>query len=57
MDTVDTTKKVAEAYVDVVFVLPKQASETIRLDLRKYADQLLINAVTTAAVQNFEDVY
>jgi hypothetical protein len=57
MDPADTTKKVAEAYVDVVFVLPKQASETVRLDLRKYADQLLINAVTTAAIQNFEDVY
>lgn len=57
MDTVDATKKIAEAYVDMVFVLPKQASETIRLDLRKYADQLLTNAVTTAAVQNLEAIY
>lgn len=57
MDAVDPTKKVAEAYVDTVFVLPKQASETVRLDLRKYADQLLTNAVTTAAVQNLEAIY
>jgi len=57
MDAVDATKKIADAYVDITFVLPKQASETVRLDLRKYADQLLINAVTTAAVQNLEAIY
>lgn len=57
MDTVDTTKKVAEAYAIVELVLPKVASSTVRLDLRKYADQLLTNAVTTAAVTNFESIY
>lgn len=57
MDTVDATKKVAEAYADVTLVLPKQASSTVRLDLRKFTDQLLVNAVTTAAVTNFESIY
>lgn len=57
MDTVDVNKKVAEAYADVTIVLPKLASSTNRLDLRKFADQLLINAVTTAAVSNFESIY
>lgn len=57
MDSVDTSKKIAEAYADVVYVLPKQASETVRLDLRKFIDQLTLAAVTTAAVQNYEDVF
>lgn len=57
MDTVDATKKVGEAYVAVEFVLPKQATETQRLDLRKLADTLLQNAVTTAAIQNLESIY
>jgi len=57
MDTVDTTKKVGEAYAMVEFVLPKQATETNRLDLRKLIDTLLQNAVTTAAVQNLESIY
>lgn len=57
MDTVDVTKKVAEIYADVLFVIPKQASLTHRLDLRKYVDQLVINAVTTAAVTDFESIY
>lgn len=57
MDTVDTTKKIGEAYALVELVMPKTASTTVRLDLRKYADQFLTNAVTTAAVQNFESIY
>lgn len=57
MDTVDTTKKMAEAYVNIEFVMPKNASDIIRLDLRKYADTLLTNAITTAAVQNLEAIY
>lgn len=57
MDTIDLNKKVAEAYVTIDFVLPKLASETVRLDLRKYADTLLTNAVTTAAVQSLEAIY
>lgn len=57
MDTVDATKKVAEASAEVVFLLPKQASETQRLDLRKGIDSFITNAVATAAVQYLEGVY
>lgn len=57
MDAVDTTKKIADCYANIEFVLPKQASETIRLDLRKYVDQLVLHAVSTAAVQNLENIY
>lgn len=57
MDTVDANKKVAEAYVTIEAVIPKLASETVRLDLRKYADTLLTNAVSTAAYQNLEAIY
>lgn len=57
MDAVDVTKRLSDAYVNVEFVMPKTASETTRLDLRKYVDQLVTNAVTTAALQNFESIY
>lgn len=57
MDTVDATKKVADAYIMIEAVLPKQCSETIRLDLRKYADTLLTNAISTAAFQSLEAIY
>jgi len=57
MDSVDTTKKVAEAIGTVELVLPKQASETVRLNLRKELDTLLADAVTTAAVQYLESIY
>jgi hypothetical protein len=57
MDAVDTTKKIAEAYADVVIVLPKQATATNRLDLRRFTEKLLENAVTTAAVSDFESIY
>lgn len=57
MDTVDANLKVADAYVTIEAVLPKLASETIRLDLRKYADTLLQNAISTAGYQNLESIY
>lgn len=57
MDAVDPTKRVAEAYVNIEMVLPKQASSTNCLDLRAFAKNLLGNAVTTAAVTNFESIY
>lgn len=57
MDAVDTTKKIGEAYVNIETVIPKLASETTRLDLRKFADTLLTNAVSTAAFQNLEAIY
>lgn len=57
MDTVDANKKVAEAYVYIEAVFPKNTSETVRLDLRKHADTLLTNAVTTAAYQSLEAIY
>lgn len=57
MDAVDTSKKVSEAYINIEAVIPKTTSETIRLDLRKHADTLLTNAVSTAAFQNLEAIY
>lgn len=57
MDTVDAALKVGEAYVNIEAVIPKLASETIRLDIRKYADTLLQNAISTAAFQNLEAIY
>lgn len=57
MDTVDTTKKIAEAYVTIEAVIPKQATETNRLDLRAYAKDLLADAVSTAAFTNLESIY
>lgn len=57
MDTVDASKKVADCIGTFEFVLPKQATEANRLDLRKYLDTLMQNAVTTAAVQYIESIY
>jgi len=57
MDAVDTTKKIDEAYVNIEYALPKNSSPTVRRDIRKYADQMVINAVTTAAIDNFEGIY
>lgn len=57
MDIIDISKKVAEAYVNVEFVIPKQANLTQRLDLRAYADEFVKNAVSTAAITNFEGIY
>lgn len=57
MDTVDTTKKIAEVLGNFEFVLPKQASQTNRLDIRKLVDTMIQNAVLTAAVQDIEAVY
>lgn len=57
MDTVDTSKKVAEAYINIESVIPKLASETVRLDLRAAGKTLLENAVSTAAFTNLESIY
>lgn len=57
MDTVDTTKKVAECVGTFELLLPKQASQTNRLDIRKELDTFLTNAVVTSAVQDFEAIY
>lgn len=57
MDTVETTKKVAEVVGSFEFVLPKQASETQRLDIRKMVDTMITNAITTNAVQYIESIY
>lgn len=57
MDTVDTNKKIGDAYVNVEYVLPKQASLAQRLDLRAYLVDLSGEAVTTAALTNFESIY
>lgn len=57
MDPVDTTLKVAELYANLEFVIPKQASETQRLDLRKHCSTLVDNAISTAAHQFLESIY
>lgn len=57
MDLVDPSKRIAEAYVNVEYVIPKQANLTQRLDLRAYADEFVKNAVSTAAITNFEGIY
>jgi hypothetical protein len=57
MDAVDTTLKVSEAIVSIEFVLPKNSSLTQRRDLRAFAVSLLGNAVTTAAIENYESIY
>lgn len=57
MDSVDPSKKVAEVLGTFEFVLPKQATETQRLDIRKLLDTMIQNAITTAAVQNVESIY
>lgn len=57
MDIVDTTKKVADVIGSFEFVLPKQATETQRLDIRKLVDTMIENAITTAAVQYVESIY
>lgn len=57
MDTVDASKKLSDAYINIEVVLPKQCSETVRLDLRAYGDALLKHVVSTAAFQNLEAIY
>lgn len=57
MDTVDTTLKVGEAYASIDIVLPKTSSLVVRKDLQSYVEALIADAVTTAAVENFEAAY
>lgn len=57
MDAVDTSKKTAESYVNIEFVLAKQASSTDRLDLQAFAKNLIAHAASTAAITNFESQY
>lgn len=57
MDAVDPSKKIAEVLGTFEFVLPKQATETQRLDIRKMVDTMVQNAVVTNAVQLIEAVY
>lgn len=57
MDTVDTSKKIAEGYVDVEFVFPKKMSETDRLNLKAFIIDMLGESITTDAVQNFGAIY
>jgi hypothetical protein len=57
MDAVDVNKKVDECIASVEISLPKTATQLQRLDLRKYIDTLLTNAITTAAIDTFEGVY
>nr|URG16502.1 MAG: coat protein [Leviviridae sp.] len=57
MDAVDSSLKVAEAYVTMEAVIPKQASLAQRQDLKAFAKNFLLDAVTTAAYENFEAIY
>lgn len=57
MDAVNPQLKTAEMIGSFELVMPKQTTETQRLDLRKLVDTLLQNAVTTAGVQFIESVY
>lgn len=57
MDAVDATLKIDELICNVEFSLPKSATQTQRLDMRKYAATLLAHAITTAAVDVFEGIY
>lgn len=57
MDSVDASLKLADAIVNIDIVLPKRASETNRLDVLKYAEKLLANAITVDAVQNLQGIY
>lgn len=57
MDTVNVNLKLDELICTIEISLPKTATQTQRLDLRKYADTLLLNAVTTSAVDLFEGIY
>jgi hypothetical protein len=57
MDAVDATKKVGEAYVNVEYVMPKQAPLATRLDLKAYLADLTGESLTTAALTSFESAY
>lgn len=57
MDAVDTTKKVGDVIGSFEFVMPKQATSTQRLDIRRLIDKLVENAVITAAVTDIESIY
>lgn len=57
MDTVDTSKKLGEAVLNVEAILPKISSDTHRLDLKAFAVALLSHAVSTAGFTSYEGVY
>lgn len=57
MDPVDTTKKIGESYVNVEYVLHKQATLANRLDLRAFVVDLSGEAITTASLTNLESIY
>lgn len=57
MDAVDTSLKVGEVYANVEFVIPKRASQTQRLDLRAFVQNLVANAVSTAAIDTAQGIY
>lgn len=57
MDSVNTSLRIAEASIFIEAVIPKTASQTQRLDLRKHASTLLDNAVSTAAFTSLEAIY
>lgn len=57
MDAVDSSKKVADNYVNIEYVVAKNSPLATRLDLQKFADTLTMHAATTAALTSFESQY
>lgn len=57
MDTVDSTLKKGDNYVNVEFVTGKLSSSTERLDLRALLVSLLGHAAVTAALTTYEAQY
>lgn len=57
MDSVNPSLKLGESIVNIDVALYKGSSETHRLDLRKYAEKLIADAINTAAFQKLESIY
>jgi len=57
MDTVDTSKKVADIMATVDFVLPTRSLKADRTALWTTLSNLIVNAITTSAVEDFNNVY
>lgn len=57
MDPVVTTKKLAESYVNIEFVMSKLALAQQRKDLRAFTINLMAHAAMIAAVDSFEGQY
>lgn len=57
MDSVDTSKKVADVLANIEFVVPKSAAGTKRADILAFAANLLADAAIVSAVNDLESIY